>query len=113
MAEGEDSIQYFRRWARRQYLTKHEQQRRTRAKAEGARRIDVTLRGQMLEDFERVKQWLDGVNRIGIERGIYNRPKTMPDGRTVTIPPPRLSDTEIIKSALSLAAAHLDDEERG
>jgi hypothetical protein len=113
MAEGEDSIQYFRRWARRQYLTKHEQERRARAKAEGARRIDVTLRGQMLEDFERVKQWIEGVNRVGIERGFYNRPRTMPDGTVDTIPPPRLSDTEIIKSALSLAASKIEDDERG
>jgi hypothetical protein len=64
----------------------------------------------MLEDFERVKQWIEGVNRMGIERGIYNRPKTMPDGTVYTVPPTRLSDKEIIKSALSLAAAHLDDE---
>jgi hypothetical protein len=42
MADDEDSAQYFRRWARREYLTKHEQQRR--AKAEGARRTDVTPR---------------------------------------------------------------------
>jgi hypothetical protein len=60
MAEGEDSIQYFRRWARRQYLTKHEQERRARAKAEGARRIDVTLSAQALDDYATVRCYLEG-----------------------------------------------------
>jgi hypothetical protein len=37
MAEGEDSIQYFHRGARRQYLTKHEQsaERERRPKGRG------------------------------------------------------------------------------
>jgi hypothetical protein len=30
MADGKDSTQYFRRWARRQYLTEYEQERRRR-----------------------------------------------------------------------------------
>jgi hypothetical protein len=50
MAEGEDSIQYFRRWVRREYLTQHAKQRRAKAKAEGARRLDVTLSGAALDD---------------------------------------------------------------
>lgn len=59
MTEGEDSIQYFRRWGRRRYLTKHEQERRAKAKAEGARQIDVTLSAQALDDYATVQAYLN------------------------------------------------------
>ena len=97
MAEGEDSIQYFHRWARRQYLTKHEQERRARAKAEGARRIDVTLSAQALDDYATVRCYLQRLNRIATERNI-------------PMPPFRLSDTEVITAALSRAASAIEDD---
>ena len=79
----------MRQWLRRIYLRQHAEQRRAAAKAAGAKRIDVTLQGDALDDYERVKAWLDGVNRVAIERGIYNTKKTLPDGRTYTDRRPR------------------------
>ncbi len=103
----------MRQWLRRIYLRQHAEQRRAAAKAAGAMRIDVTLQGDALDDYERVKAWLDGVNRVAIERGIYNTKKTLPDGRTYTVPAPPLSATEIIRSALRLAAGAIEDENKG
>ena len=103
----------MRQWLRRIYLRQHAEQRRAAAKAAGAKRIDVTLQGDALDDYERVKAWLDGVNRVAIERGIYNTKKTLPDGRTYTVPAPPLSATEIIRSALRLAAGAIEDENKG
>jgi len=103
----------MRQWFRRIYLRQHAQQRRATAKAAGAKRIDVTLQGNALDDYARVKEWLDATNRMAIERGIYNTPKTLPDGRTVTITAPPLSATEIIRSALMLATSAIEDDEKG
>jgi hypothetical protein len=100
----------LRRLHRQEYLRQHAEQRRAAAKAAGGKRIDVTLQGDALDDFERVKQWLDALNHLAIERGIYNTRKTLPDGRTFTTPPARLSDPEIIRSALRLAAGAIEDE---
>jgi hypothetical protein len=99
MADDKDAAQYFRRWARREYLTKHEQQPRASAKAEGARRIDVTLSAEALSDYATVRSFLEGVNRTMAER---NLPGT----------PFRLSATEIINAALRQAAAAIEEEER-
>jgi hypothetical protein len=96
MADDEDVKQYFRRWARRQYLTKHEQQRREMAKAEGARRIDVTLSAKALDDYATVRRYVEGLNRLFVERNL---------------PPMRLSATEIIAMALKRAAdAMIEDD---
>lgn len=104
----------LRRLLRREYLRQHAEQRRAAAKAAGAKRIDVTLQGDTLDDYERVKGWLDRNNRLGIERGIYNTQKTLPDGRTfIVVTAPRLSDPEIIKAALRLAASAIADDEEG
>jgi hypothetical protein len=94
-----DSIQYFHRWARRQYLTKHEQERRARAKAEGAQRIDVTLSAKALEDYATVRFWLEDLNRIAVERNI-------------PMPPIQLSDTEIITAALRRAASAILEDDK-
>jgi hypothetical protein len=51
MADADDPIQYLRRWGRRQYLTRYEQERRAIAKAEGARRVDATLDAKALDDY--------------------------------------------------------------
>ena len=99
MADDGDAGQYFRRWARREYLTKHEKQRRAMARAEGARRIDVTLNAEALDDYATVRSFLEGVNRIMAER---NLPGT----------PFRLSATEVINAALRQAAAAIQEEER-
>jgi hypothetical protein len=102
----------LRRLNRREYLRQHAEARRAADKVSGARRIDVTLRGEGLDDFEAVKHYLEGVNRIGIERGIFGAPRTAPNGTSYTIPPHRLSDTQIIKTALGLAASKIDDDQR-
>jgi hypothetical protein len=39
--------------------------------------------------------------------------KTLPDGRTYMVPAPPLSATEIIRSALRLAAGAIEDENKG
>jgi hypothetical protein len=99
MADDGDAGQYFRPWARWEYLTKHEKQRRAMAKAEGARRIDVTLNAEALDDYATVRSFLEGVNRIMAER---NLPGTLF----------RLSATEVINAALRQAAAAIQEEER-
>jgi hypothetical protein len=105
----------LRRIYRQEYLRQHQEQRRADDKAAGARRIDVTLRGEMLDDYERVRRSLEDLNRLMIERGVFNTPRTGHDGLTVTMRPFRLSDTEVIKFALSIAAsppAHLPRKRR-
>ena len=103
----------LRRWYRQIYHREYAEQRRAAAKAAGAKRIDVTLQGDDLDNYERVKDWLDRTNRLAIERGIYNKPKTLPDGRTYTVPAPPLSATEIIRSALRLAVGAIEDDNKG
>jgi len=110
---ADDNLAGLRRLRRREYLRQHAENRRATARAAGAKRIDVTLDGDALEDFEWVKQWLDDNNRLGIARGIYNTPKTRPDGTTFTVPPARLSDPEIIKTALMLATSAIQDDKKG
>ena len=103
----------LRRWFRQEYLRQHAADRRAADKAAGAKRIDVTLRGDAIADYERVKGWLDENNRMMIERRVYNTPRTLPDGTTFTISPTTLSATEIIQVALGLAASKIEDENRG
>jgi hypothetical protein len=103
----------LRRLHRQEYLRQHAERRRAADKATGAKRIDVTLHGRALDDYEQVKEWLANNNRIGIERGIYNKPRTLPDGRTYTVPPTPLSATEVIRVALSLATGAIEDDKRG
>ena len=85
--------------------------RRAAARSRQGRRRHAhrcTAQGDALDDYERVKAWLDGVNRVANKRGIYNTKKTLPDGRTYTVPAPPLSATEIIRSALRLAAGAIE-----
>ena len=103
----------IRRWHRREYLRQHADRRRAAAKEAGALRIDVTLQGNALADYERVKEWLAEHGRMGIERGIYNTPKVLDDGTSWSIPAPTLSATEIIRSALMLATSAIEDEQKG
>jgi hypothetical protein len=103
----------LRRLYRQEYLRQHAEQRRAAAKVAGAKRIDVTLQGDALDDYERIKDWLDRINHVMIERGVYNKPRTLPDGRTFTETPIPLSATEIIRSALSLAVSAITDDEKG
>jgi hypothetical protein len=80
----DDAPEFLKRWARREYLRQHEAQRRALDRAEGARRIDVTLRGEMLDDYATVRRYIEGLNRFMAERNI-------------AADPIQLSDTEIIK----------------
>ena len=91
----------LRRWRRRVYLTQHQAQRRAELKAEGARRIDVTLRGDSLDDFDIVRRWIERINCLGAER--------LGD-KFVPIP---LTDQDVIRIALSHAASKLAEGEKG
>src|SRR6516165_3083146 len=97
---SEDPIAEFRRRRRREYLRWHEQERRAADRKAGCRRIDVTLRGQALDDYAVVKQYLAELNRQGLANGVMNVPKQLRDGRIITVRPIRLLDTEVIGMAL-------------
>jgi hypothetical protein len=97
--DGENATQYFRRLHRRDYLTEYEQERRRQAKAEGSRRIDVTLNAKALDDYATVLAYLKGINRFIAEKS--KKP----------LPPTRLSDTEVIRLALSYAACAMREED--
>jgi hypothetical protein len=94
----DDTRQYFRRFARREYLRQHESQRRANAKTQGARRLDVTLHGKSLEDYETVCGYLRGMNRLAAERKLFGFPI-------------RLSATEVVRLALSRAAFDILEED--
>jgi hypothetical protein len=98
MTARDDAIQYFRRWGRRQYLTRYEHERRAMAKSEGARRVDVTLDARALGDYATVLAYLRGMNRLMA-------------GLSKPLPPTRLSATEVIRLALSYAASTMRDED--
>jgi hypothetical protein len=106
MADPRTRTDNFRRWARRRYLTKHEQQRRAKAKAEGARRIDVTLNAKALDDYATVRRYIEGLNRWFAEHNLR-----LSDTESAKVPAIRLSDTEIITMALDLAAAAIREDE--
>ena len=97
---GENATQYFRRLHRRDYLTEYEQERRRQAKAEGSRRIDVTLNAKALDDYATVLAYLKGMNRLIAAR--FKKP----------LPPTRLSDTEVIRLALSYAACAMREDDK-
>lgn len=88
----------MRRWRRQEYLRQHAEQRRATAKAAGAKRIDVTLQGAMLDDYATVRRYIQGLNRLIADR-------------KVPALPIRLSDTEIIKMALNHAAASIREND--
>jgi hypothetical protein len=60
----------------------------------------VTLKYEMRGDYETVRDWLEGINRL------------IAEGR-LPAPLHRLSNTEVIKTALRLAATHIRSEEKG
>jgi hypothetical protein len=98
MADTDSPIQYFRRWRRRQYLTRYEHERRAMAKSEGARRVDVTLDARALDDYATVRSYLKSLNRFSSEHKLPGWPV-------------RLSATEIIRTALDRAAYSIRDGE--
>jgi len=65
-------------------------------KAEGARRIDITLQREMLDNYAVVRGYLEYLNQLGSERGFPNLF--------------RLSDTEVINMALKHAAQSIAEE---
>jgi hypothetical protein len=103
---------WYRTRLRREYLRQHAMARRAALKDSGARRIDVTLNETDLANYEQVRQSLEELNRLMVERGVFDRPRTLPDGSSFTIPSIRLSDTEIIKAALRLACFTLENERK-
>jgi len=94
----------LRRFRRQAYLRQHQEQRRAAERRDGARRIDVTLKGDMLDDYATVRRYIDGFNRVA--REIADRNPRSP------ILPIRSSDTEVIRMALSHAAAAMREEQK-
>jgi hypothetical protein len=101
-----DEFTGLRRLRRREYLRQYALTRRAELKAEGARRLDVTLKGDALDDYETVKQYLEEFNQL-LSTKPFRHPAT---GLNCIIPPVRLSDTEIIKAALRRAADDIREE---
>lgn len=97
MTDTDDGL---RRLGRREYLRQHAKARRTAERDQGERRIDVTLKGAMRDDYETVRRYIEDLNRIIADRRF-------------PAPPIRLSDTEVIRKALDLAAVHIREQERG
>ena len=97
------------KWYRREYLRLHAANRRADAKAEGARRIDVTLRGKSLDDYETVRTYIEHLNRLMAERPIRD-PRT---GLKWNLPLRRLSDNEVIRMALDYAATAMREDDAG
>ena len=100
---AEDPIAEFRRRQRREYLRHRKQESRATARKAGARRIDVTLKGQALQDYEVVRRYIEELNRQGLANGVMGVPKQLPDGRVIAVRPIRLSDAEVIAMALTWA----------
>jgi hypothetical protein len=92
------TLRSFHRFGRGEHLSEHEKQRRMAVKAKGTRRIDVTLRGEMLDDYATIRRYLQGLYRLP---GARNRPG-------VSI---RISHAKIIKLALSRAAKDILEED--
>jgi hypothetical protein len=103
---SDDPLAYFRRKHRRDYLRDHAQERRNADRQARARRIDVTLDGRALDDFAEVRGWLEEQNEH-ISR-INAQSRSNP--RRFAIPPSRLSAPEVIKAALSIAAAKIAED---
>ena len=87
------------RFQRRDYLRRRANARRAADRKQGARRIDVTLARDMLDDYAVVRDYLERLNRIAAAR--FNK----------GAPLFRLSATEIIRIALQDSAARILDEE--
>lgn len=94
-----DDVRELRRSQRRDYLRRRANARRAADREQGARRIDVTLAGEMLDDYTVVRDYLERLNRIAAAR--YNKGG----------PLFRLSAAEIIRVALQDSAARILDEE--
>ena len=59
----------------------------------------MTLRGDMLDDFATVRRYLEGLNRFAAKRNMAGWAHVRP------------SDTEVLKMALSRAAADIWEED--
>jgi hypothetical protein len=91
----------LQRWRRRTYQTQFQTERRAALKNDGAKRVEATLSGEALENYDVVRQWLEGLNCIIAER----------EGLKKTCPPFRLTAQEIITTALRHAASSILEEE--
>jgi hypothetical protein len=97
---SEDPYAAMRRWHRQDYLRRHELQRRANLKTQGSRRIDITLNPETLDNLDTIRRYLKAINRH-----IDNNPKIPRRLRQ------QISYTEIITSALRIAADHLEEED--
>jgi hypothetical protein len=100
MDNDDDLRRSLRRWHRREYLRRYEQECRHADKRAGARRIDVTLRGETLDDYAVVRRWIEGLNRFVVARNI----------ELLKMHPVRLSDGEVIRIALRYAASAMHED---
>jgi hypothetical protein len=103
-----DELAELRQWRRRQYLARHARDQRAIARQEGARRIDVTLKGQALDDFAEVRSWLEG-ELNGFINSINEKTRREHALRNI-LPLSRLSDREVIEKALDRAASEIREE---
>jgi hypothetical protein len=94
-------LKFLRTWNRREYLRLHSKNRRAADREAGARRIDVVLKDDMLGDYDTVRRYLAGMNRWAEAK------------KTLLGWPIRVSDTEIIRTALRRAAVSIrEDDDR-
>jgi hypothetical protein len=107
---SDDALAPFRRWHRQDYLRRHAQQRRAAAREAGARRIDVTLTGEALDNYAEVRAWLEEINEHCLRINRDNAERFKGTGRNTVLVPRRLSDPEVIRAALELAANKIADE---
>jgi hypothetical protein len=98
----------IRRWHRQDYLRRYAQDRRTSARTEGSRRIDVTRSAKPapfdgpneLDDFATVRGYLENLNQIIAD--INTRPGKSEKHWRHT--PVSLDAPNVIRTALSIAA---------
>jgi hypothetical protein len=77
---------------RREYVRRHAQARRAAARQEGARRIDVTLKADALDNYATVRRYIEAIDKL-----IDRNPKIPRRHRPI-------SDTDVINWALNKAA---------
>ena len=85
---------------RREYQRLFRQRRRADDRQQGARRIDVTLKGDMLEHHALVRRYIETLDK-------------WIDQHSLEIPPRRrsITDTEIVREALKIAADSINTME--
>jgi hypothetical protein len=101
---ADDAFTYMSRWRRQDYLRRHAAARRAADKEKGARRIDVTLNEEDLDNYATVRDWLTELNETSAKIAAGN-----PRFAALKVSY-RRSDTEVVRMALRLAAGRIEEE---